>query len=92
VLALALIHHLTISNNVPLDKIAVVLVGFVIIEFVPKDDSQVQRLLATRKDVFPDYTQQTFETIIFIKYLDILDFFKIKDTERTLYILQKLLT
>ena len=64
VFALALIHHLAISNNVPLSKIA----GFLsdicrllIIEFIPKNDSQVQRLLATREDIFPDYTRQVFE-------------------------------
>lgn len=30
--------------------------GLLILEFVPKNDSQVQRLLALRKDIFPDYT------------------------------------
>ena len=56
VLALALIHHLAISNNLPFSKI----VNFfrdisksLIIEFVPKSDSQVQRLLANREDIFP---------------------------------------
>jgi hypothetical protein len=32
-----------------------------IIEFVPKEDSQVQRMLATRQDVFPGYDQAGFE-------------------------------
>ena len=57
VLALALIHHLAISNNVPLDRLADFFASageHLIIEFVPKSDSQVQRLLATREDVFPD--------------------------------------
>jgi len=27
---------------------------------VPKEDSQVQRLLASRQDVFPDYTEDGF--------------------------------
>lgn len=65
VLALALIHHLAISNNVPLPRLAqffAAVARTLIIEFVPKDDSQVQRLLATRQDVFPDYTMDGFES------------------------------
>ncbi len=57
-MALALIHHLCISNNVPFVKAAVFfnrITRFLIIEFVPKDDSQVRRLLATREDIFPHY-------------------------------------
>ncbi|CAB1065080.1 hypothetical protein D1BOALGB6SA_9877 [Olavius sp. associated proteobacterium Delta 1] len=63
-LALALIHHLAISNNVPLHDIADffhLICHFLIIEFVPKSDPQVQKLLSTREDVFPDYTQAVFE-------------------------------
>ena len=65
VLALALVHHLAISNNVPLDRLAAffgkVCSRALIIEFVPKKDSQVQRLLTTRDDIFPDYTETAFE-------------------------------
>lgn len=64
VMALALIHHLAISNNVPLEMIAAMfsrIAPWLIIEFVPKEDSQVQRLLATRADIFEDYHQQGFE-------------------------------
>jgi ribosomal protein L11 methylase PrmA len=64
VLALALIHHLVIGNNTPLERVA----GFMrdigtwlVIEFVPKSDPMVQRLLATREDVFPGYTLEGFE-------------------------------
>ena len=32
-----------------------------VIEFVPKDDSQVQRMLRTRDDIFPSYTREGFE-------------------------------
>jgi predicted nicotinamide N-methyase len=64
ILALALIHHLAIGRNVPLAQVAELLarVGkHVIIEFVPKDDSKVQHLLASRKDIFDDYTIEHFE-------------------------------
>ena len=58
VLALALVHHLAIGANVPLPMIASLfaqLAPHAIVEFVPKEDAMVQRLLATRRDVFPDY-------------------------------------
>lgn len=64
VMALALVHHLAITNNVPLDNIARLLnkLGkFLIIEFIPKGDSNVQRLLSSRQDIFKDYTKQSFE-------------------------------
>jgi len=64
-LALALIHHLAISNNTPFAKIAEFFASIcnsLIVEFVPKSDSQVQRLLATREDIFVNYTRQAFES------------------------------
>jgi ribosomal protein L11 methylase PrmA len=63
VMALALIHHLAISNNLPLEKICGSLAAMgknLIIEFVPKQDSQVKRLLSPRDDIFPEYQQQGF--------------------------------
>ncbi len=90
VLALALIHHLAIANNVPLDRIASFfksLCHSLIIEFVPKSDSQVQRLLSTRADVFPDYTQETFETE-FQKHFFIERVIKIRNSERSLYLMR----
>ncbi|MCL2004853.1 MAG: hypothetical protein FWG73_01700 [Planctomycetaceae bacterium] len=57
-MGLALIHHLCIGNNLPLDFVADLFAsvsGNVILEFVPKEDSQVQRLLSAREDIFPDY-------------------------------------
>lgn len=63
-LALALIHHLAISNHVPLKNLASFFANCgrnLIIEFVPKTDSQVRRLLSSRKDIFEDYTELEFE-------------------------------
>ena len=91
ILALALIHHLAISNNVPLYKIA----DFfktncrnLLIEFVPKDDSQVQRLLASREDIFDEYTQDNFEEE-FDKFFTIQEVLKVKDSKRILYSMEK---
>jgi hypothetical protein len=92
VLALALVHHLAISNNLPFGKIAEFLSHIctsLIIEFVPKTDSQVQRLLATREDIFPDYTRQAFEQE-FSRYFTIDDHADIRESQRTLYLMRRL--
>jgi hypothetical protein len=63
-LALALVHHLAIGNNVPLDRVAAFLRRLcrrLVLEFVPKEDSQVRRLLASRDDIFPGYTEEGLE-------------------------------
>jgi hypothetical protein len=63
VLALALVHHLAIGRNVPLERIAGYfsrLAPGLVIEFVPKEDPMVRKLLATREDVFADYTLDGF--------------------------------
>jgi hypothetical protein len=89
VMALALIHHLAISNNVPLSVLAEFFAEFarhLIIEFVPKEDSQVQRLLKTREDIFDQYTQDQFETD-FKKRFHIQTKTEIRETLRTVYLL-----
>lgn len=91
VLALALIHHLAISNNLPLEKIASFLSNIcrsLIIEFVPKEDSQAKRLLATREDIFPNYTYPGFEEA-FKPFFEIQDSVKIADSHRTVYLMQR---
>ncbi|MCK4396885.1 SAM-dependent methyltransferase [candidate division WOR-3 bacterium] len=91
VFALALIHHLAISNNLPLNRIADFfsrICKSLIIEFVPKNDSQVQRLLSTREDIFLSYRQQVFEDE-FSRYFRIQDSVKIKDSERIIYLMER---
>jgi len=92
VLALALVHHLAISNNVPLTKIADFLGNIcnsLIIEFVPKGDSQVKRLLATREDIFPDYTQLEFERV-FGSYFATISSLRLRESERTIYLMRRI--
>jgi hypothetical protein len=91
VLALALIHHFAISNNVPLDKLAVFfnrICDSLIIEFVPKEDSQAQRLLSTRKDIFANYNQQIFE-YEFQKIFGIQESIPVKNSKRILYLMER---
>lgn len=91
ILALALIHHLAISNNLPLEKIAewfAELTENLIIEFVPKEDSQVRILLATREDIFPDYTQPGFEKA-FMMCFDKIKAEMVAESGRTVYLFKK---
>ena len=90
-MALALIHHLAISNNVPLVKIAQFFGSIcrsLIIEFVPKSDHKVKKLLGTREDVFPSYTKEGFEeafsSVFTIERCD-----PINDSERTMYLMTR---
>jgi hypothetical protein len=90
VLALALIHHLAISNNVPLPQLADFFAEAgkgLVIEFVPKSDSQVQKLFASRNDIFPDYTREGFEGA-FQKRFHIRESVEIHETERMLYLME----
>src|SRR6202030_3198741 len=91
VLALAIVHHLAIGSNVPLARIAELLqaVGtHLIVEFVPKTDSQLQRLLATRDDVFSDYSQAGFEHA-FGRSFQILRSIPVRDSQRVIYLMRR---
>ncbi|HKR63687.1 MAG TPA: SAM-dependent methyltransferase [Thermoanaerobaculia bacterium] len=91
VLALALVHHLAISNNVPLAHLAALFARIaksLIVEFVPKEDSQVRRLLATREDVFPDYHAAAFEAEL-SRFFDITQRREVPGTKRTLYAMRR---
>jgi hypothetical protein len=89
-LALAVIHHLAISNNVPLPQLAdffASICRWLVIEFVPKSDSQVQKLLASREDIFPNYTRADFESV-FSSCFKIHKTEFVRDSERTLYLME----
>lgn len=90
-MALALIHHLAISNNVPFNEIALWfsnLTEYLIIEFIPKEDSQIQKLLKNRLDIFDWYSLEQFE-LIFDKYFQIIHQSSISDSKRVLYLMKK---
>lgn len=63
VLALAVIHHLAIGKNIPLESIAAFfapVAPYLLIEFVPKQDPKTQLLLQHKKDIYPQYTEAGF--------------------------------
>jgi len=89
-LALALVHHLAIGNNLPFDMISGYfsdITEWLVIEFVPKTDSQVKLLLSSRRDIFSDYTIENFECA-FSKDFSIIEKKPITGTERTLYLMK----
>ena len=66
-LCLALIHHLSITANVPVAEIVDWLGGLdthLVIEFVTKDDEMVKRLLQNKDDIYDDYTPEVFEKLL----------------------------
>jgi hypothetical protein len=86
-LALALIHHMAISGNIPLDQAAEFFqkVGRrLVIEFVPKTDSQFRRMMQSRDDVFDDYSQASF-VAAFERYFSIDRAEQVAESERVLY-------
>ena len=91
ILALALVHHLAIGRNVPLPMVVDLfarLAPWAVVEFVPKDDVMVRRLLATRRDVFPDYTLEGFRSAATARF-DIVSEGAIEDSPRTLLVLRR---
>ena len=67
VIALAFEHHLALANNVPLEEVIkwIMQIGKNgLIEYVEKTDETVIKMLSIKGDIFPDYNQKNFETII----------------------------
>ncbi len=91
VLALALVHHLAISGNIPLTHLADYLAAlgrWLVVEFVPKSDPMVSILLARRRDVFAEYTLDAFESA-FAAHFEIERREPVEDSQRTLYLMRR---
>ena len=66
-LALAFEHHLAIAKNIPLSETVNWLISLApkgLIEFVPKNDQTIQKMLKFKGDIFPDYTEDNFKKFI----------------------------
>ena len=90
-MALAVVHHIAIGNNVPLPDIAEWFAGLaerLIIEWIPKEDPMVVRLLASREDVFADYSQDGFEAAI-APHFTVERRESLRGSVRTLYLLHR---
>jgi len=64
-LCLALVHHMAISANVPVESFLAWLGSLgtsLVIEFVGKEDPMVQQLLLNKDDTYDDYNRACFES------------------------------
>lgn len=93
-LALALIHHVSLSGNVTFNMSAKFFSSFskyLIIEFPKREDSWVKRLLNNKadfKDYFSFYSLKNFE-LAYNAYFEILEKKEIHGTQRVLFLLKK---
>jgi hypothetical protein len=91
VLALALIHHLHVSGNLPLaairDLFASLTRDSLILEFVPPDDPQFRRITRFRLDDYPDMSlARCLE--VFGQRFDLVRQAPVPGTERTLLLMR----
>ncbi|MGJ8592720.1 MAG: class I SAM-dependent methyltransferase [Aquaticitalea sp.] len=93
-LALAVIHHISLSGNIPFERSAHFFAMFskdLIIEFPDREDSWVQRLLNSKaefKNHFDFYNKANFETAYFDLF-NLIEKIEIKDSKRTMYLLKR---
>ncbi|OGG08502.1 hypothetical protein A2699_05415 [Candidatus Gottesmanbacteria bacterium RIFCSPHIGHO2_01_FULL_43_15] len=91
VLALALVHHLAISYNLPFSDIARYfrdLGRMLVIEFVPRPDPEISEMLKFRKDIFKDYSKENFSAA-FKQYFSIVSIHPILESDRVIYLMRR---
>jgi SAM-dependent methyltransferase len=67
ILCLALIHHVVITANVPLDEFIDWLAGLsdqLVIEYVSRSDDKVKTLLRNKQDKYHDYSRENLEAAL----------------------------
>lgn len=90
-MGLAVIHHMTLSGNIPFAMSAEFFSSFskhLIIEFPKRNDSWVQRLLNTKgefKEHFDFYNIENFEQS-YLKYFTLVEKAEINNSERVMYL------
>ena len=66
-ISLAFEHHIAIAKNVPLDQTIEWLTKtapYGLIEFVPKEDETIKKMLFFKGDIFKDYNEENFVKIL----------------------------
>jgi hypothetical protein len=93
VLGLALVHHLHICNRLSFEQISILFASFsnqyLIVEFIPVTDNKVQLLIKNNFINLIDFNEIQFVNKI-SKYFNIKEVASIKDTERKLFLLEKI--
>lgn len=92
-LALAVIHHMSLSGNVPFEMSAHFFASFskyLIIEFPKREDTWVERLLASKRAFrahFNHYNEVSFEKA-YRRYFDVIEKHQIEGSQRIMYLLK----
>jgi 2-polyprenyl-3-methyl-5-hydroxy-6-metoxy-1,4-benzoquinol methylase len=92
VLMLAVLHHLLVSERIPLDEIialaAELTSDFLIIEFIPRNDPMFRRIARGRDELFRGFDQQAFERTC-ERNFSIVQSKQLGKTSRRLYLIKK---
>lgn len=94
VCALALTHHLYFTEGIPWERQVAFFAGLLrvggslLLEFVPREDSQVRRMLAARDDIFTDYTLDDLRGALGRRFLEE-RIWPLPDSDRSLILLKK---
>ncbi len=92
VFALALVHHLHVSANLPLaairDLFGDLTEKYLVLEFIPTDDAMFRRLTRFRRDLYEDFTLENF-LAAFRERFDLIRKIPVQDAPRTLLIWKK---
>ena len=87
VISLAIEHHLIIGKNIPLSQFIKWILNygkFGLLEFIPKNDQTVQKMLLTKEDIYHDYSEENFERQL-RKSAEITNKFKLSNSSRVIY-------
>lgn len=94
IMALALIHHLSISSNCTFEMLAKsfsCISEKLLIEFVHPEDSWVDKLLQSKRkarSLFNYYNKQNFEAM-FLDFYEFLEVYEVPNSKRTLYLMAR---
>ena len=93
-MALALIHHISLTGNVPFDMSAQLFASlspYLIIEFPDRGDSWVDFLLKSKREFaghFDSYNLDNFENV-YSEYFEVIEKQEIPGTKRTMFLLKR---
>ena len=93
VLCLGLIHHLMVSERIPLEKIISTLYGlsnrFLVVEWIEVNDVKFEEIAQQNHYLYDKFTTQIFEQHIEIKFI-IKNKLRLKNSKRILYFCEKI--
>ncbi|MCM0083729.1 class I SAM-dependent methyltransferase [Geomonas sp. Red32] len=92
VFMLALVHHLVVTGQIPLDEVLALAARItnrhLVIEYVPPEDPQFKRLTRGRDSLYRQLTREHFERTA-AQHFTIRERTKVIDQERWLYVMEK---